>query len=257
MALQGAAIALELTGDQRLRAHPGRQEQLDQLPDPVQRGHVLGGGQRLEELLRIGPKVRVGHPVACGKISAVQHHAGKGMVELRRHAEQPLMHGAVRGRAVREADRHGMPLRPEELPENAVDHADRQLKRLPARHLLAEVEGDGERGELVAFGHPQPHRLVVGVLVADQQLKGAADVRLLAQHQAQRAEVGELAQLRQPHAEVVASGGRRGILEQRDRGRRRYPGVLKGQQRRVEPVDAHEAHRVHAQALAELDVPVE
>jgi hypothetical protein len=255
--VQGAAVALKLAGDLRLRAHPGRQEELDQLPGPVQRGHVLGSGQRLQELLRVGPQVRVGHAVGGGEVSAVQHQAGEGMVELRDHAEQPLMHRAVRGRAVREAGRHGVPPRPEELPQNAVHHPDRQLKGLPAGHLLAEVEGDGEGRELVALGHPQPHRLVVGVLVADQQLKGAADVRLLAEDQAERAEVGKLAQFRQAHAEVLVAGFRRGILQHRDDGRRRYPGVLERQPRRVQSVGAHEAHRVDPEALAEFDVPVE
>src|ERR1700722_17780235 len=106
-----------------------------------------------------------------------------------------------------------MPLRPEELTEYAVDHTHRQLKRLPARHLLAEVEGDGESGELVALGHPQPHRLVEGVLVADEQLEGAPDVRLLTQHQAERAEGGKLPKLRRPYAEVRAAVLRRGILD--------------------------------------------
>jgi len=58
VAVQGAAVELELTGDLLERASARRKEQLDQFPDSVQRGQVLGGGQRSEELLRVGPQVR-------------------------------------------------------------------------------------------------------------------------------------------------------------------------------------------------------
>ena len=88
-------------------------------------------------------------------------------------------------------------------------------------------------------------------------MKGAADVGLLAEHQAQRAKVGELPQLGEPDTEVIAAGGNRGVLQELSNGRGRYPVVLKRQQRRVQPIAAHEAHRVDAKALTQLDVPVQ
>ena len=99
--------------------------------------------------------------------------------------------------------------------------------------------------------------LVVQVLVPHEDLQRVADVRLLADDQAERPEVGEAAELGEPDTEVFAPGRGGGALEQvRDRHGRRPP-VLGVEARGIQAGVAHHRGRVEAEGSGELDEVVQ
>ena len=84
-----------------------------------------------------------------------------------------------------------------------------------------------------------------------------AYVRLLADDQAERPEVGEAPELGEPDAEVLAPGrGRRALEQLRDRRGGRPP-VLGVQARGIQAGVAHHRGRVEAEGSGELDEVVQ
>ena len=100
--------------------------------------------------------------------------------------------------------------------------------------------------------HADPHRLVVAVLVAHQQIHGAAQAWLVAQDEAERAQRGQPAVLGEPEAEVIEPGGAGGQLEQPRDARGGNPLVGSGQVGRVEADRAHQRARVQPERLGQL-----
>jgi hypothetical protein len=102
-----------------------------------------------------------------------------------------------------EADRQRLPLPAEELADDAEQCRRGQLRRLPGGRRLTELEPQPHRGQVAVLVQPHPQCLVVAVFVPAQQADRAAQVGLLAQHDAEGAERRQPAQAGQPQAEVL------------------------------------------------------
>ncbi len=84
----------------------------------------------------------------------------------------------------------GCQVESEESLHEPVEHSDRELDGLPGDGPW-HVELDSKNRDPVVLTDTGVERLVVHVLVADQQLQGASDIGFLADDQAQRPQVRE------------------------------------------------------------------
>jgi hypothetical protein len=156
-----------------------------------------------------------------------------------------------------EAQRQRFPLPAEQLADDAQQRSRGQLRRLSRGRRLAELEPQPHRGQVPVFVEAHPQRLVVAVFVPAQQSEGAAQVGLLAQHDAQRAERRQPAQAGQSQAEVIESRlVRRPLQHPRDR-RCGHPLVGNGQVGHGDTGVGQDARRIEPDGPGQAEVAVE
>ena len=145
---------------------------------------------RLEELLRVGPQQRIGHRVRgveLGRRRSTSPVNGWSNCSRGPNAAQ------VGGRAPPERGGRSRPTAaPTAWPSSSRMIPSSAAVASSSAWRVGAGSANSNHSRMVAspsgLVQPQAQRLVVAVLVADQQAQGAAQVRLLAQHDAERAE---------------------------------------------------------------------
>ncbi|MCY1435338.1 hypothetical protein D9M71_514280 [compost metagenome] len=142
--------------------------------------------------------------------------------ELQLAAENAPVHGQVGRCLVGEIDADRVPVRTEQGGAEAVHHGDRQLDGLAAvdrhvgDHFLANDHG------LAVFFDEDRQGVVDQMAVLHDHLQGLAQGALVAEQQADLAEIRQLAQFGHAQAERLAAADVRRLLEQVDGGGNRY-----------------------------------
>jgi hypothetical protein len=99
--------------------------------------------------------------------------------------------------------------------------------------------------------------LVVAALVPVEQPQGAAQIRFLTQHDAERPEGGQPTATGEQQTEVLASGPVGRQLEERGHVAGRDPLLRGGEVGDVEPHARHQPDRVEAEGPGEVEIAVE
>nr|WP_244329518.1 hypothetical protein [Streptomyces platensis] len=133
-----------------------------------------------------------------------------------------------------------------------TDQHVRSLAATVGRRVQCQVHP--EAGQPVADDDLCPKRLVVAADLLNQQVEDAPYGQFLAGDEADRAEVGEPAELREPEAEVGAAGGGSGVFQKLDACGHREPLVRVRHRGRVEPDSSHQGRRIPSQGTHQIGV---
>ncbi|GAA0636640.1 hypothetical protein GCM10010174_67910 [Kutzneria viridogrisea] len=138
--MDGSTVDAEATGYLLDGASAGWQQKLDESPDPIQGRRFFWESEGVEELSGIGAQLWVRRLVRCIEIGLVENDPVEFSLERECGAEKLSMGARVRRCRVCEADGERLPPGAEEVAQQPVECAHRELARLPGFRGFAEFE---------------------------------------------------------------------------------------------------------------------